>query len=73
MGVTVGKYHLFKRNRKGGSFYYYWFEQGNQRIIKTRGRACSEKRAAVAYYNPWLFITFSSISAMFSQLPCFGG
>jgi hypothetical protein len=30
MGITVGKYHLFKRSRKSGSFYYYWFEQGNQ-------------------------------------------
>jgi hypothetical protein len=54
MGITVGKYHLFKRSRKGGSFYYYWFEQGNQRIIKTCGRACTEKREAVAYLETLL-------------------
>ena len=49
MGVSVGKYHLFKRNRKSGVFYYYWFWQGNERIIKTCGRACSSKREAVAF------------------------
>jgi hypothetical protein len=54
MGITVGKYHLFKRSRKSGSFYYYWFEQGNQRIIKTCGRACTEKRVAVAYLEALL-------------------
>jgi hypothetical protein len=54
MGVTVGKYHLFKRNRKGGSFFYYWFQQGNERIIKTCGRACTEKREAVAFLEALL-------------------
>jgi integrase len=53
MGITVGKYHLFKRSRKGG-FFYYWFEQGNQRIIKTCGRACTEKQEAVAYLETLL-------------------
>jgi hypothetical protein len=54
MGVTVGKYHLFKRNRKGGSFFYYWFRQGDERIIKTCGRACTEKREAVAFLEALL-------------------
>ena len=49
MSVTVGKYHLFKRSRKSGDFYYYWFEEGNKRIIKTCGRACTDKKEAVAY------------------------
>jgi hypothetical protein len=47
-------YHLFKRNRKGGSFFYYWFQQGNERIIKTCGRACTEKREAVAFLEALL-------------------
>jgi hypothetical protein len=49
MSVTVGKYHLFKRSRKRGDFFYYWFEEGNKRIIKTCGRACTDKKEAVAY------------------------
>jgi len=48
MGV-VGKYHLFKRSRKSGDFFYYWFKEGNKRFIKTCGRACTDKREAVAY------------------------
>jgi len=54
MGVTVGKYHLFKRSRKSGDFFYYWFQQGNKRIIKTCGRACTEKRDAIAYLQDLL-------------------
>jgi integrase len=54
MGVTVGKYHLFKRSRKSGDFYYYWFQRGNERIIKTCGRACTEKREAVAFLEALL-------------------
>jgi hypothetical protein len=54
MGVTVGKYHLFKRSRKSGDFYYYWFLEGNQQIIKSCGRACTEKRDAVAYLQDLL-------------------
>ena len=54
MGVTVGRYHLFKRKRKRGSFYYYWFNQGKERVIKTCGRACTEKREAVAFLESLL-------------------
>ena len=54
MGVTVGKYHLFKRSRKSGTFFYYWFQQGDGRIIKTCGRACTEKREAVAFLEDLL-------------------
>ena len=61
MGVTVGKYHLFKRSRKNGNFYYYWFQQGNKRIIKTCGRACTEKREAVAFLENLLKQEISGI------------
>jgi len=61
MGVTVGKYHLFKRNRKSGDFYYYWFQQGNKRIIKTCGRACTDKREAVAFLEALLKQELSGI------------
>ena len=49
MGVTVGKYHLFKKTRQGSTFYYYWYQQGNERVFKACGRACMEKREAVAF------------------------
>jgi integrase len=61
MGVTVGKYHLFKRSRKSGVFYYYWFQQGSKRIIKTCGRACCEKKEAVAYLETLLKKELSGI------------
>jgi len=61
MSVTVGKYHLFKRNRKRGDFYYYWFQQGNKRIIKTCGRACADKREAVAFLEALLKQELSEI------------
>jgi integrase len=54
MSIIVGKYHLFKRSRKSGAFFYYWFQQGNERIIKTCGRACTEKREAVAFLETLL-------------------
>lgn len=54
MGVTAGKYHLFKRSRKSGDFYYCWFWQGNERIIKTCGRACTGKREGVAFLEDLL-------------------
>jgi hypothetical protein len=54
MGVAVGKYHLFKRNRKSGDFYYYWFQEGNQQIIKSCGRACTGKREAVTFLESLL-------------------
>jgi hypothetical protein len=54
MGVAVGKYHLFKRSRKSGEFYYYWFQEGNQQIIKSCGRACTGKREAVTFLESLL-------------------
>jgi integrase len=54
MGVTVGKYHLFKKTRQGKSYYYYWFQQGAERIFKACGRACTEKREAVVYLEQLL-------------------
>jgi len=61
MGITVGKYHLFKRSRKNGDFYYYWFQQGDKRIIKTCGRACTGKREAVAFLEALLKQELSEI------------
>lgn len=49
MSVTVGKYHLFKKQRNGKSYYYCWFQQGSERIFKACGRACTDKREAVAF------------------------
>ncbi|MDR0444463.1 MAG: site-specific integrase [Treponema sp.] len=54
MGVTVGKYHLFKKTRQGKTFYYYWYQQENERIFKSCGRACAEKREAVAFLEQLL-------------------
>lgn len=54
MGVTVGKYHLFKRSRENGVFYYYWFQEGNRQITKSCGRACTDKREAVAFLESLL-------------------
>jgi hypothetical protein len=54
MGVTVGKYHLFKKSRENGTYFYYWYQQGKERISKSCGRACTEKRAAVAYLETLL-------------------
>jgi len=56
MGVTVGKYHLFKKARQGKNFYYYWYQQGNERVFKACGRACTDKREAVAYLEQLLKI-----------------
>jgi integrase len=49
MSVTVGKYHLFKKSRQGKTFFYYWHQQGSERIFKACGRACTEKWEAVAF------------------------
>jgi len=54
MSVTVGKYHLFKKSRQGNTYYYYWFQQGNERVFKACGRACTEKREAVAFLEQLL-------------------
>jgi hypothetical protein len=49
MGVAVGKYHLFKRTRKGKPFFYYWYEDSGRRVIKSCGRGCTRKREAVTF------------------------
>jgi hypothetical protein len=54
MGITVGKYHLFKKTRQGEVFYYYWYQQGDARVFKACGRACTDKREAVAYLEQLL-------------------
>jgi hypothetical protein len=54
MGVTVGKYHLFKRSRKSGIFFYYWYQDGDHQTIKSCGRACTEKQEAVAFLEALL-------------------
>jgi integrase len=54
MGVTVGNYHLFKKSRQDKAFYYYWYQQGDERVFKACGRACTEKREAVAFLEQLL-------------------
>jgi hypothetical protein len=54
MGVTVGKYHLFKKPRQDKVFYYYWYQQGDERVFKACGRACTEKKEAVTYLEKLL-------------------
>ena len=54
MNVMVGKYHLFKKTRQGNTYFYYWYQQGNERIFKACGRACTEKREAVAFFEQLL-------------------
>jgi hypothetical protein len=48
MAITVGKYHLFERERRGSSFFYYWYEEQGRRIQKACGHGCDDKQAAVA-------------------------
>jgi integrase len=54
MGIRVGKYHLFRRNRENGYLYYYWYQNGAKRVIKACRRKCTEKREAVAYLEALL-------------------
>jgi hypothetical protein len=54
MGVTVGKYHLFRKTRQGKTYFYYWYQQGDERIFKACGRACTEKREAVTFLEQLL-------------------
>jgi integrase len=54
MGVTVGKYHLFKRSREHSNLYYYWYQDGGKRIIKACGRKCTDKREATAFLEALL-------------------
>jgi integrase len=49
MAITVGKYHLFERERRGSSFFYYWYEDQGKRIQKACGHGCDDKREAVAW------------------------
>jgi integrase len=54
MAVTVGKYHLFERERRGRTIYYYWYEDQGKRIQKACGYKCENKRMAVAYLEQLL-------------------
>jgi hypothetical protein len=55
MAVKVGKYHLFKRRQDTGTFWYYWFidEEGN-RVQKSCGHGCEDKREATAFLEELL-------------------
>jgi hypothetical protein len=54
MGVTVGKYHLFKKTRQSSTYYYYWYKEGKERVFKSCGKACTEKREAVVFLEQLL-------------------
>ena len=54
MAITVGKYHLFERERRGRSFFYYWHEVQGKRVQKACGHGCDDKRSAVAYLEQLL-------------------
>ena len=43
MAVTVGKYHLFERERRGRSYFYYWYEVQGRRILVFQGYLLSNK------------------------------
>ena len=53
MGATVGRYHLFRRRRPSGTFYYF----GTSRTMRESSNpavACENKRDAVAYLGDLL-------------------
>ncbi|MDR0656090.1 MAG: site-specific integrase [Treponema sp.] len=54
MVITVGKYHIFERERRGRTVYYYWFEEAGKRIQKACGYKCENKRSAVAFLEQLL-------------------
>jgi integrase len=54
MAITVGKYHLFERERRGRLYFYYWYENQGKRIQKACGHGCNDKRSAVAYLEQLL-------------------
>jgi hypothetical protein len=54
MATTVGKYHLFERNRRGRTCFYYWYENRGTRIQKACGHGCDNKRSAVAFLEQLL-------------------
>ncbi|MDR2500794.1 MAG: hypothetical protein LBD37_06930 [Treponema sp.] len=54
MAITVGKYHLFERERRGSTYFYYWYEDQGKRIQKACGHGCDDKRSAVAWLEDLL-------------------
>jgi hypothetical protein len=54
MAITVGKYYRFERERRGRTYFYYWYESQGKRIQKACGHGCDDKRAAVAYLEQLL-------------------
>jgi hypothetical protein len=52
MAITVGKYHLFERECRGRTIYYYWYED-HGKWFKRRYK-CEDKRTAVAYLEQLL-------------------
>jgi hypothetical protein len=54
MVITVGKYHLFEWERRGQTYFYYWYEEQGKRIQKACGHGCDDKRSAVAYLEQLL-------------------
>jgi len=54
MSISVGKYHLFERERRGHTYFYYWYEANGKRIQKACGHGCDDKRKAVAYLEELL-------------------
>jgi len=59
MPVSVGKYHLFERNRYGRYYFYYWYDANGRRIQKACGHGCDSKREAVAYLDELLKLDLS--------------
>jgi integrase len=54
VAITVGKYHLFERERRGKVVYYYWYEDKGKRIQKACGYKCENKRQAVTFLEELL-------------------
>jgi hypothetical protein len=54
MAITVGKYHLMERNRRGKTVYYYWYNDRGKQIQKACGYKCDDKRSAVAFLEQLL-------------------
>jgi hypothetical protein len=54
MAISVGKYHLFERERRGRLFFYYWYKNQGKQIQKACGHGCDDKRSAVVYLEQLL-------------------
>ena len=54
MAITVGKYHLFERSRRGKTVFYYWFDESGKRVQKACGFKCQSKREAVTFLEELL-------------------